>query len=276
MKKLICFLLVALMLLCCACDKDNNENRPQLDSALEAVNNQTKLECDYMLEITFGDKTVLYYAMGNAKWDRNEKVANAYFDQTYLGSSVVMENYFSGKEMVSVENGVPIIVERDGDILLSKFPYFKPMCAPQESKIEVGANSLGTTYSFDYADTKTLCENLLGGDVYALVPNIKKPQREKTQYTSGKCIYTEVDGMIASCRYEFDIKLYDTPMASANYNPPESDYTLDLHVTAKITYTDFGENVVIDEYSMEETSASSEDTSSDKSSDFSSEEEKSQ
>lgn len=249
MKRLICLMLSALMLFCsCAEGEDNAQLKDELDSAVLAVNSEVKLTADYMLEITFGDSATLYYALGTASWDREQKIATAFFDQTYLGASVEMKNYFAGSEMVSVENGNPITVQRDGDILLTKFPYLKVFSADDGNSIVKGSNSQGNTYSFFASDTKTLCETILGGNIYDLVPQIKKPQEDKTQYGEAKCVYTVSEGRLLSCRYEFDIKLFDTPAVTANYTPPESEYTLDLHITAKISYTDFGDNVEIAEY----------------------------
>ena len=250
MKKITCIMLSVLFVLLCGCGTDADPLiKQELDNAVSAVNNQTKLKCDYMLEITFGDNTVLYYAMGDAVWDRESKTANAFFDQTYLGKSVEMENYFSNEKMVSVEDGYPLTIKRDGDVLLSKFPYFKVESAFEGNEIKVGANSFGKTYSFVHQDTKSLCESILGGDIYALVTAIKKPQKDKTVYGEGNCIYTVSEKGLESCRYEFDVKLYDTPSVTATYVPPESEYTLNLHVTAKITYTQFGGEVKIEKYS---------------------------
>ena len=57
------------------------------------------------------------------------------------------------------------------------------------------------------------------------------------------------DNKVLSARYEFTVKLFDTPNGSANYTPPESEYTLELKVVAKVSYTDFGEGVKIEKYS---------------------------
>ena len=250
MKKLVCIMLSVLMLLLCGCGTDADPLiKQELDNAVSAVNAETKLQCGYMLEITFGDQTVLYYAIGDAMWDRKAKTANAFFDQTYLGNSVVMENYFADGKMVTVENGEALAVKRDGDVLLSKFPYFMPETAVDGMEIIVGANSQGKTYTFVHQDTKALCESILGGDIYALVTAIKKPQKDKTVYGEGKCIYTVSGENLVSCRYEFDVKLFDTPAVTATYTPPESEYTLDLHITAKISYTHFGDKVEIQKYS---------------------------
>lgn len=249
MKKLICICLSALFLLCGCAEKADPQIKEELNSALDSVNAETKLSCDYMLEITFGDNSVLYYAKGDALWDRELKTANAFFNQTFLGASVEMENYFADNKMVTIENGEPITVERDADILLSKFPYFKPALPSEESKITVGNNSAGKTFTFTISDSKSLCENILGGDIYALATVIKKPQRDKTQYGEAKCVYTVADGKVSQLRYEFNVKLFDTPAVSANYVPPESEYTLDLKVVAKISYTSFGSDVTVEKYS---------------------------
>lgn len=253
MKKTLSLLLVLTMLLCWGCgEKPNPEIKKQMDSALETVNSETKLNCEYMLEITFGNGAVLYYAKGSAFWDREKLKAETLFDQTYLGNSVKMENYFSDGIMYSLENGVPLKVERDGEVLLSKFPYFKIPSCGEETVISVGNNSAGTSYKFSTADAKWLCEEILGGDIYALATVIKKPQPEKTKYSDAQYTYTEKDGRLVSARYEFDIKLFDTPTVSANYTPPESEYTLDLHFVAKVEYKGFGEDVSIKDYSAPE------------------------
>ncbi len=253
MKKILSLLLVLTMLFCWGCgEKTDPEIKKQMDSALANVNGETKLNCDYMMEITFGNGAVLYYAKGSAFWDREKLKAETLFDQTYLGTSVKMENYFADGIMYSVENGDPLKVERDGETMFSKFPYFKIPSCGEDTVISVGNNSSGKSYKFSSADTKKLCEDILGGDIYALATVIKKPQPEKTQYSDTQYTYTENDGRLVSARYEFDIKLFDTPSASANYTPPESEYTLDLHVVAKVEYKGFGEDVEIKDYSRRE------------------------
>ncbi len=253
MKKILSLLLAIAMLACWGCgEKPDPEIKKQMDSALETVNGETKLNCDYMLEITFGNGAVLYYAKGSAFWDRDLLKTETVFDQTYLGTSVKMENYFAHGIMYSVENNVPLKVERDGEALFSKFPYFKIPSCGDETAVTVGSNSSGTSYKFSRTDTKVLCEDILGGDIYALATVIKKPQPEKTEYSDTQCTYTENEGRLVSARYEFDIKLFDTPSGSANYTPPESEYTLDLHVVAKLEYKGFGDEVEIKDYSAPE------------------------
>lgn len=250
MKKTLSLLLVLTMLLCWGCgEKPNPEIKKQMDSALETVNGETKLNCEYMLEITFGNGAVLYYAKGNAFWDREKLKAETLFDQTYLGNSVKMENYFADGIMYSLEDKVPLKVERDGEVMFTKFPYFKIPSCFGEGEIIPGTNSSGNSYKFYSAETKKLCDDILGGDIYALATVIKKPQPDKTQYSDTHCIYTEKDGKLVSARYEFTVKLFDTPASTSNYTPPESEYTLDVKVVAKLEYKNFGDEVEIKGYS---------------------------
>jgi hypothetical protein len=74
---------------------------------------------------------------------------------------------------------------------------------------------------------------------------LKKPQKEKTEYSDTKCVVTVKDGAVASARYEFDIKLFDTPSVVEGYTPPEKEYTIKLHITAKVVYEKFGDKVEI-------------------------------
>jgi len=64
-----------------------------------------------------------------------------------------------------------------------------------------------------------------------------------------ECTYTVKDGKIHSCRYEFDVTLFDTPLATPNGVPDESDYSIKLHVSAKLTYNQYGEGVKVEKYS---------------------------
>ena len=249
MKKFLCLTLIICFVFLVACNKSDNAVTERLNSAIDAVNSQQTLKCDYMLEISFGSGTVMYYANGNAAWDRENKTVNTFFNQTYLGSSVVMENYFADGKMVSVENGSAITVERDGAVLVTKFPYFNLVKPNENTAVSTGSNIHGDYFSFELENTSELCENLIGGDIYALTTVIKKPQKDKTKYGNTSCVYTVKDNKVLSARYEFTVKLFDTPNGSANYTPPESEYTLELKVVAKVSYTDFGEGVKIEKYS---------------------------
>ncbi len=253
-KKLISFLIV-LSILLCGCGEREETADPeivsQLSDAIAKTNSENRFSGKYMLEITFGDSAVLYYALGNVAWDSEKGVASAVFDQTYLGESKVMENYFSDNKMISVENENAIPTDRDASELFSKFPYAKlPEYSSNYGKITVSDSAQGKTFSLKRTDTKTLCDTLIGDDIYKLANVIKKPQPDKTQYGDTTCIYTVSDGKVIGCRYEFDIKLFDTPAyVPGGYSVPESDYTLDLHIIAKVTYQAFGEDVEVLEYS---------------------------
>lgn len=226
---------------------DNTVSPEELNSAVGAINSETRLSGDYMLELTFGEGSVLYYALGDIAWDRSENKVFAEFTQTYLGISSDMENYYSDGKMVSIEDGSPITVDRQSEEILTKFPYFT---VPEASAdVTKGSNSAGTTYTFSALDTKQLCESIVGTDLYSLVTVIKKPQPELTEYGETKCIYTVSEGKLVSCRFEFDVKLFDTPAYTPNYSQPESEYTIDLHVTAKVSYDGTGEETEIAEYS---------------------------
>ena len=80
----------------------------------------------------------------------------------------------------------------------------------------------------------------------------KKPQKDLTEYGDVECIYTVKDGRIVSARFEFDMKLFDTPAYVPGYSVPEEEYTLNIHITAKVGYDKFGQDVVIKELSETE------------------------
>lgn len=248
-------LLAASVLAFGSCSKGHSnetaESAKELNSFADAVNSESRAEGEYLLSITFAN-AVLYHASGDVAWDREAKTAFADFSQTYLGDSSVMLNYFSDGKMISVDDGEVEESERDAEELFSKFPYFKVLTHDSSGGgITVGRNSTGTTYTFNRTDTKDIFDKLVGGDIYALVFSIQNPQPEKTQYGETQCVYMVVDGKLVSCRYEFDVKLFDTPAYVPGYSVPEDEYTIDLHVSAKITYENFGDTVEIGSYSPE-------------------------
>ncbi len=247
MKRILAFIFSALLL--CGCAGEPSIDTTPLDSAVENVNGQSRLWADYALEITFGDGKVLYYSAGDARWDRELKKGSMAFTQNYIGEATQVESFFQGKSMINISNGSVVEYIRDTNVLLANFPCFTLPKADKGTSVSVGANSLGQAYRFSLADTKSLLKQLIGGDIYVLANVISLPQKEKTEYGAAECTYTVADGELVSARYEFDVKLYDTPVVSPNGRPDESKYTLDLHVSAKISYKGFGDKVEIEEYS---------------------------
>ena len=100
-------------------------------------------------------------------------------------------------------------------------------------------------------NTENLSRLVIGDDIYSLVTVLKKPQKDKTEYSQAQCIYTVKDDKVVSAKYEFDVKLFDTPAYNPNYSQPESEYTLTIHVSAKVSYDFSQENIVIPQYSDE-------------------------
>ena len=253
MKKIIA-IIFAFALLLCSCGSDENitdaEQITELCDAISATNNESSVSGKYMLEITFGDSAVLYYALGNVAWDTEKSIASVLFDETYLGDSSVRANYFSDNKLISIDDGEVLTLERDAKTLFSKFPYAKlPEYSTEQGGININNSANGKTFSVKRTDTKAICDIVVGGDIYTIANVIKKPQPEKTQYSETECIYTVSDGKVVGCRYEFDVKLFDTPAyIPGGYSVPESEYTLDLHVAAKVTYEKFGRDVTVTEY----------------------------
>lgn len=254
MIKRIIALLCASVLIFCGCgdgaDTPDEETVNELCLAINATNSETRLSGKYMLEMTFGDSAVLYYALGNVAWDTEKKISHVSFNQTYLGKSSVAENYFADGTMISVDDGNVITAERESDTLFSKFPYARLLeYSSGQGGITVSNSASGKTFTVVYKNTEELSKWVVGEDIYSIASVIKKPQTDKTQYGDTTCVYTVSDGKVVGCRYEFDIKLFDTPAYVPGYSVPESDYTLDIHVVAKMSYESFGEGVEISEYS---------------------------
>ncbi len=244
MKKLLIMLCAALLFAGCAAPSDNDNQ--QLNTAISTLNGENKVSADYMLEIRFGG-SVLYYSTGSANWDRAEKIGNLQFSQTHLGAASEIKSFFTPQSMINITNGKVYEYNRQADTLLSVFPCFTVPAA--EGNITVGQNSIGDTYKFTRTDGKELLKSLIGGDIYSLATAITKPQRDKTRYGDVECTYTLKEGVLNSCRFEFDVTLYDTPLASAAGLPDESKYTLNLKVSAKVTYKTTGAGVNVEKYS---------------------------
>ncbi len=245
---LICLVALSLLLVGCG-ETVDDVLAGELASAVESLNAESRIAGSYMLEITFGERNTLYYAIGDIECDRAERRLHASFDQTYLGASAEAENYIADGKIVSIIDGETLTEDCDPVEYLSKFPYCTiPAYSEAFGEIVKGENMSGTTYSYDRNDGKELFDILLGGDIYSLAM-IKNPQPDKAVYGDVTTTVTAVDGKAVSCRYEFDIKLYDTPSAVSGYTPPESEYTVELHVVARVSYDSFGADVEIAEYS---------------------------
>ena len=121
MKKLLIMLCAALLLFGCAAPSDNNTQ--QLNTAISAVNGESKLSADYMLEISFGG-SVLYYSAGSANWDKAEKTGNLQFKQTHLGAASEIKSFFTPQSMINITNGKVYEYNRNAETLLSVFPCF--------------------------------------------------------------------------------------------------------------------------------------------------------
>lgn len=251
MKKIISlFLILSLTILWgCKNQNDTTADLANVQSAVDRTNSENPLSGEYVLEITFGEGSVLYYAKGDILWDRENFQAYGSFDQTYLGASAKLENYYSNGTMISVESGNAVEAQRTPDDVFSKFPYFKLPAA--EGEVIKGTNTLGDSYKFSINDTKSLSNLIVGEDIYSLVTVLKKPQKDKTEYSQAQCIYTVKDDKVISAKYEFDVKLFDTPAYNPNYSQPESEYTLTIHVSAKVSYDFSQENIAIPQYSDE-------------------------
>lgn len=252
-KSLILLLMLALLL--CACGESGSQNqqsvREELLSAINATNSENAFSGKYMVEISFGQGVALYYASGDVECDRAENKASAAFSQSYLGVSANAKNYIANGKVVSVEGENATEIALDAKALLEKFPYGQIFSLPEQAgNIAVKESTVGTTYTVARGDTKQICESVVGEDIYELADVLKQPQKDKTEYGETECIYTVSDGKVTGVRYEFDIKLYDTPAYVPDYSVPESEYTLKLHVVAKISYNAFGESVTVKEYSQ--------------------------
>ncbi len=257
MKKLISVVLSALLLLW-SCGAEDKTNIEQLNSAINAHNSQKKFSGNYLLDITFGNESAgqygtLYYAAGDMEWDRDAKKAYAKFNQNYLGTAYIMENYFSNGTMISVEDGKAIESERNADDLFSMFPYYSLLTYDESlcKNIAKGNNVAGTSYTFERSDTKAIFDKIFGDGIYDIIVStttMTSPQKDKTKYSNAKCVYTVSEGKLFSCRYEFDMTIYDTPAYIPGYTQEESKYTLELHIVAKVEFDSKGE-IVIDDYS---------------------------
>lgn len=260
MKRLVCFLLVFVFALCsCENDKYEKGDAAELNSYVEEINSEDKLSGDYQLEITFGEHKTLYFAKGDIAWDRVGLAVYASFDQTFLGASGKTQNFYKNGKMISLSNGEKVEIEQEAQKVFSKFPYFEiPLLNESCGEIKLSESSVGTTYSFTRTDGKEISKMFVEDDIYDLVGVLKKPQPELTEYGDVQCIYTVKDGRIVSCRFEFDMKLFDTPAYVPGYSVPEEDYTLDIHITAKVGYESFGESVIVKEYEETEDTSKSE------------------
>ncbi|MBE6682771.1 MAG: hypothetical protein E7595_01320 [Ruminococcaceae bacterium] len=252
MKKLLPIILLITALLLCACSGESAQGESELYgalcSAIGETNSFSRLSGEYMLEITFGDSVTLYYALGNVAFDRESLSASAEFTQTYLGDSSKAANYASNGKTILVDDGVAYETGHNITELMQKFPYARIMSPNDESKITVSESRVGKSYSVVLDNSKEISEMIIGSDLYELASVIKKPQPEKTQYGEISCIYTISENKVVACRYEYDVKLFDTPSYVPGYSVPEDEYTLDIHIVAKISYTDFGSEAEIKEF----------------------------
>ena len=249
MKRLLCALLVSVLLASlCSCSQVDPD---ELNAAVAEKNSVTRTEAGYSLEITVSG-TTLYYANGSVAFDRASRELYASLEQTYLAMTESVQNYYSDGEMVSVQGGEALTVQEDADELFGLFPDFEIFGYGEGCRdISVSDTSLGTAYTFTFSDGKKACDAIVGKDMYELALVISDPQEEKTEYSDVICTYIVKEGKIVSCRYEFDVKLFDTPAYVPGYTPPEEEYTVPMHVSAKITYGNSGDAVKIPGYEGE-------------------------
>ncbi len=257
MKKLLIVLLSALLLFS-SCGAEEKTNISALDSAVKKHNSETRFSGDYLLEITFGNESAdaygtLYYAAGDVAWDSKAQKVCARFDQNYLGTAYEMENYFHKGVMISVEDGVAKKSERTAESVFEMFPYYSLLPYDKEvcGDIKKGSNVSGDSYTFERTDTKDIFDNIFGDGIYDVIVStttMTSPQRDKTQFSNAVCVYTISEGDIVSCRYEFDMTIFDTPAYIPGYKQEESKYSLELHIVARVEYNKDGE-IVIDDFS---------------------------
>lgn len=251
MRRLAVLALAAVLLLC-ACGENTQPIAGEIERAVGALAAKTAFGGDYLLEISVSgeSKTTLYYAKGVFGRDSAAKTAYTSFDQSWFGMSAVSENYYSDGRIVSINDGEVITAEREPDDVFLKFPYSAPEGYGSSCRgLSAEPNTRGKAVMFTRGGSSEFCESVVGGDLYTLAYVIKDPQPEKTVYGDVKCIYTLSGGELISAGYEFDVTLFDTPSYVPGYSQPEEDYSIKLHVVAKVNYSDEYE---IKEYSGEE------------------------
>ncbi|MBQ5837985.1 MAG: hypothetical protein IIW39_04855 [Clostridia bacterium] len=257
MKKCLLTCLLALSVLISGCaDSGNTSDKliSELNGAIGSVNSEDRASGEYLIEITVSGVT-LYYASGDIAFDRKADVAHNEFTSSYMGNSVVSQNYYSNGKLVSVEGTNSNVLDRTSEQIMGKFPYAKLLELPDEvSDVTEKSSSVGRTVELTRQDTAKIFETVVGDGIYSLATVIKKPQTDKTQFGDTKCTYTVKDGRAVGCRYEFTVKLFDTPAYVPGYSVPESEYTLELSVVAKVNYDCFGNDVKLYEYSQSEES----------------------
>ena len=242
MKKRVFAVLAAVLVsasLLCGCS-EKTDYAPELNAAVENRAAQKKLGGECMLEITVPESAAaVYYLRGSFSCDKSQKTAYLEFDQTWLGMSSRAFNYFSGGVVTNITDGERFEEPREAEELLEKFPYFAPEAAPGSGG-EVSRTEAAKGYSYTYTrkNGAEFCKTVVGEDIYGLVPVLKQPQPEKTVYGDVRFTCTADGDALLSYGCEFDVTLFDTPAYVPGYSVPESEYTIKLHVTARITYAD--------------------------------------
>lgn len=243
-KRLILLTLSALLLFCGCAEElgDNSEYKALLEEYTQSLNSQTAASADYMLEIT-ADGAAVYFITGSAAWDREKELLSKTFSRTHLGYSVEMSHYFDGETLTVTENGIERSVKPQGISPMEQFPCMEIFSAEENAVITAGENIQGQTYSFTLGNTRELSYSIFGGDISSLMVVMNSPLTEKTRYSDTVCTYTVADGRILSCRYEYDVTLYDAPATDDEAGTEEE---LSVHVSAKIAFTNFGSNVKVE------------------------------
>lgn len=239
-KRFFAVIPLVIALLFSGCEGDS-AYAEAINSALQAKNAEVRRGGEYMLEITFlndGNTTPLYYAKGTFSCDIEQQTADTSFNQTWLGSSWKSENHFVNGVMTGVTDGEPFGEKTDAEELFSLFPYFNiPLFDATNRDISVKNNARGEIYTYIDTNGSEICGRIVGGDIHELAYVLKSPQTDKTEYSDVACSATIADGNLLSFGWEFDVKLYDKPAyIPGGYSVPESEYTVTLHVNAKINY----------------------------------------
>lgn len=254
MKKIALILVIAIFSACFSCCGTDESFAP-VSEAVKNINAKQRYTANYLTEMTFEkDTAIMLFKQGSFSIDREEQSLYSKGVQSYFANSSQLTEMFYDGIVYTDLDGIKSKYEIAAEEYFSNLYYEKALEFDEDNvdKLTKDTNSSGTLYKFTVENGyEDRLWTILGKDGIYNLAKISKPQTEKTHFSEIDCEYTITQNendepLLASYQLIFTVFLYDTPPYSPGYTPPEKDYMIELKIRIKVSYTSFGEDVLIE------------------------------
>ena len=257
MRRLICLLLAAALLLCACGGKTEKEKEQSIDSAtydkllaaVEGFNGEGRRQTSVILSLTAGDES-RYFTQGSFAYSRVAPVEmSGRSTEVYGGEGTSSDvyykagaYYYSGKEGKFYESF-------DRDRFLNQYLCTNISLCPQSSvtSLSTANTSVGTKYVLSAIDAQIFDTLFL--EIQFLYCGAKKLQADKTEYKNGTftCVLDE-NGALSSFCISCDAVVYDTPAYyPTGYTPEEDELKKSCTLSYEVYVKALGDGVIIEE-----------------------------